>query len=81
MLVLIMRNTTHSPCKDVWNTKDKAGVDDVEEITEGKDSHELVEVVPLIAEPDDEQDITNQATQTNQNLPQFVVSFEKKALK
>ena len=43
-------------------TKDKAAVDDVEKITEGKDSHQLVEVVLLVCEPDDEPDITNHTT-------------------
>ena len=47
------------PLENVGNAEDDNTGDDIEEITEGKDTHELVEVVPLAAEPEDEANIAN----------------------
>ena len=42
-----------SPCEYVSDAKDDQTVDDVEEISEGQDTHQLVEIVFLVYEPDD----------------------------
>ena len=49
----------HLPLKYVWYAKDDNTWDDVEEIKEGKDPHQVVEIVPLSSEPDDETGVAN----------------------
>jgi hypothetical protein len=56
------------PLKYVWNAKDDNTGDDVEKITEGKDSHQVVEIVPLCSEPDDQTGVANKPQNTNQDL-------------
>ena len=51
--------------KYIWDAN--AG-DDVEEITECKDSHQVVEIVPLGSEPEDEAGVSNYAQNTKQDL-------------
>ena len=46
---------------------DNAG-DDIDEIIDSQDTHQLVEVVPLWAEPDDEGNVTKHANNTNHHL-------------
>ena len=49
---------------NIRDAKDDNTGDDVEEVTEGEDSHQLMEVVPLCSEPDDEADVTYYAQNT-----------------
>ena len=53
------------PCEYVRNTKDDHTGDDVQEITEGKDSHQVAEIVPLGSEPDYEAYVANYAQNTS----------------
>ena len=56
------------PLEDVGDAKDDNTWDDVEEIKERQDTHELVEIVPLTNEPEDETDIANNTENTNDDL-------------
>ena len=56
------------PWKHVGDAKDDTTRDDVEEITKGQDTHELVEIVLLPPEPDDQADVPNNAKNSNQHL-------------
>ena len=56
------------PSENIGDAKDDNTGDDVEEITEGQDTHKLVEVIPLAAEPEDEADIANNTENTNHDL-------------
>ena len=58
----------HLPLKYVWDAKDDNTWDDVEEIKEGKDPHQVVEIVPLGSEPDDETGVANNTQNTKQDL-------------
>ena len=53
---------------NVRDAKDDNTGDDVEKITEGEDSHQLMEVVPLCSEPDDEAGVANYTQNTKQDL-------------
>ena len=53
---------------DIRDAKDDNTGYDVEKITEGKDFHQVVEIVPLGFAPDDEADVANYAQNTNQDL-------------
>ena len=56
------------PSKDVRNAKNDDVGEDIEEITNRKDTHKLVKIVSLVAEPDDEADITNNTNDPNKHL-------------
>ena len=56
------------PCEYVRNTKDDHTGDDVEEITEGQDTHQLVEIVLLFNEPYDQTKVANNARDSNKDL-------------
>ena len=56
------------PCKYVRDAKDDHTSDDVEEITEGQDTHQLVEIVLLFKEPDDQTKVANNAQDSNKDL-------------
>jgi hypothetical protein len=45
--------------KNVRDANDEDTGDYVDAITEGKDTHQLVEIVPLVSEPENDEDITN----------------------
>ena len=66
------------PCKNAGDAKDDNTGDDVEEITEGQNTHELVEVVSLTAEPEDEADIANNTENTNQDLNILIINENRK---
>ena len=53
---------------NVRNAKDDNTGDDVEKITEGEDSHQLMEVVPLSSEPDYEAGVAYYTQNTKQGL-------------
>ena len=61
------------PCDYVGNAEDDNAGDDVEEITKGQNTHELVEIVFLADEPEDQTEITNNAKNANKNLEQYVL--------
>ena len=61
-------SSANLPEENIRNAKDDNAGDDVEEIIDSQNTHQLVEVVPLVAEPDDEGDVTNHASNTNHNL-------------
>ena len=45
--------------KNVRDPKDEDTWDDVDDITEGKDTHQLVKIVPLVPEPEYDEDVPN----------------------
>ena len=53
---------------NVRDAKDDNTGDDVEEVKDGEDSHQLMEVVPLCSEPDDEAGVANHTQNTKQGL-------------
>ena len=56
------------PWKHVGDPKDDTTRDDVEEITKGQDTHELVEIVSLPTEPNNHTKVANNSKKPNQNL-------------
>ena len=57
-----------SPEQNLRDTEyDNAG-DDIDEIIDSQDTHQLVEVVFLVAEPDDEGDVPTHPHDTHQHL-------------
>ena len=54
--------------ENIGNAKDYNTGDDVEEITEGQNTHELVEIAPLGKEPEDKAEVASNAKNTNKNL-------------
>ena len=56
------------PCEYVRDTKDDHTGDDVEEITEGQGTHQLVEIVFLFLEPDDQTKVADNAQDSNKDL-------------
>ena len=63
------------PLENIWHAKDDNTGDDVEEITEGQDTHELMESVFLAAEPEDEADIANNTENTNNYLNMMSIHY------
>ena len=56
------------PFKNTRNAKHEDTGDDVDDITEGKDTHQLVEIVLLVSEPEDDEDVANDSYHTNADL-------------
>ena len=56
------------PLKYVRDAKDDYTGDYIKEIAGGKDTHQVVEIVPLGSEPDDEVDVANNTKNTKHDL-------------
>ena len=56
------------PCEYVRDAKDDHTGDDVEEITESEDTHQLVEMILLSNEPDYQTNVANNAQDSNKDL-------------
>ena len=56
------------PCEYVRDAKDDHTGDDVEEITESKDTHQLVEIVLLVDKPDDQTYVSSNTKYSNNDL-------------
>ena len=56
------------PLKYVRDAKDDHTGDYIKEIAGGKDTHQVVEIVPLGSEPEDEADVAHYAQDTKQDL-------------
>ena len=56
------------PFENVWDAKQDDTGEDVEEVSDCQNTHQLVEVVPLGAEPGDQADVANYTNQANKDL-------------
>ena len=72
MLIIHIRSFSYIPCKNAGDAKDDNTRDDVEEITEGQNTHKLVKIVLLADEPKDQTEITNYTKKTNKDLEQYI---------
>ena len=50
------------------NARDVKDEDTGDDVTEGKDTHQLVEIVPLVPEPEYDEDVPNGSQNTNADL-------------
>ena len=67
-LYFVTCNLYALPCEYVRDAKDDHTGDDVEEITESKDTYQLLEIVCFFNEPDDQTKVANNAQDSNKNL-------------
>ena len=56
------------PLKYAGDAKDENTADDVEEITESKDAHEMVEIILFSEEPNGGEDVANNSKDSHKNL-------------